>query len=240
MKPGKIEEIQFYSKELQQEMELLIHLPARYSPLYKHNIIIASDGKDYFQLGRIGRVADELMEEELIEPVIIVGVPYKSVKERRRMYHPEGDLHEAYIRFLAHELIHYIDETYPTYQVGSSRLLIGDSLAASISLLTAAKYPNCFGKVALHSPFVDQKVLDAVNSVQNPGALSIYHVIGQKETAVQTTADGILDFLTPNRKLHELLNEKGFSYFYEELAGDHTWKSWQPDIRRTLLEINDM
>ncbi|MBY0221687.1 esterase family protein [Sporosarcina aquimarina] len=240
MNPGKIEEIRFYSNELQEEMELLLYLPSHYSPLYKHNVVLASDGKDYFQLGRIGRVAEGLMEEELIDPVIIVGIPYKTVPERRRMYHPEGDRHQAYIRFLAHELIQYIDETYPTYQMGSSRMLIGDSLAASISLLTAAKYPNCFGKVVLHSPFVNEHVMEAVKSIQDPAALSIYQVIGQQETAVPTTADGRLDFLTPNRELHELIKEKGFPYFYEELDGDHTWKSWQPDIRRALLQINNL
>ncbi|WP_301107775.1 alpha/beta hydrolase-fold protein [Sporosarcina sp.] len=240
MNPGKIEEIRFYSNELQEEMELLLYLPSRYSPLYKHNVIIASDGKDYFQLGRIGRVADELMEEEMIEPAIIVGIPYKTVAERRRMYHPEGDRHQAYIRFLAHELIQYIDESYPTYQMGATRMLIGDSLAASISLLTAAKYPNCFGKVALHSPFVNEQVLKAVESIKDPAALSIYHVIGKEETNVPTTADGRLDFLTPNRELHELIKKRGFPYFYEELEGDHTWKSWQPDIRRALLQINSI
>ncbi|ARD49127.1 esterase family protein [Sporosarcina sp. P33] len=240
MNPGKIEEIRFYSKELQEEMELLIYLPSSYSPLYKHNVMLVSDGKDYFQLGRIGRVADELMEEEIIEPVIIVGIPYKTVKERRRMYHPEGDRHQAYIRFLAHELIQYIDETYPTYQMGASRTLIGDSLAASISLLTALKYPNCFGNVVLHSPFVNEHVLESVRANQNPAALSIYHVIGKEETYVPTTSDGRLDFLTPNRELHKVIKEKGFPFFYEELNGDHTWKSWQPDIRRALIEINSL
>lgn len=240
MNPGKINEVQFYSEELQEEMELLIYLPSRYSPLYKHNVIIASDGKDYFQLGRIGRVADQLMEEELIEPVIIVGVPYKTVEERRRLYHPEGDRRKAYSRFLARELIQYIDETYPTFQMGGSRTLIGDSLAASISLLTAASYPNCFGNIVLHSPFVDEQVLEAIQSVKDPAALSIYHVIGKQETYVPTTADGRLDFLTPNRELHELITERGFPYFYEELEGGHTWKSWQPDVRRALLEISGL
>lgn len=240
MNPGKINEVQFYSEELQEEMELLIYLPSRYSPLYKHNVIIASDGKDYFQLGRIGRVADQLMEEELIEPVIIVGVPYKTVEERRRLYHPEGDRRKAYSRFLTRELIQYIDETYPTFQMGGSRTLIGDSLAASISLLTAASYPNCFGNIVLHSPFVDEQVLEAIQSVKDPAALSIYHVIGKQETYVPTTADGRLDFLTPNRELHELITERGFPYFYEELEGGHTWKSWQPDVRRALLEISGL
>ena len=47
--------------------------------LYKYEVLIASDGKDYFQYGRIGRVVDELIDAEEIENVIVVGVPYKSV-----------------------------------------------------------------------------------------------------------------------------------------------------------------
>src|SRR3954454_11623795 len=125
MKNGKIEDITFYSDSLGEDMQLLIHLPHNYSPLYKYEVLIASDGKDYFQYGRIGRVVDQLLDEEEIENVIVVGVPYKSVSERRRLYHTEGDRHEAYIRFLAHELVPYMDAEYPTYQIGTGRGLIG-------------------------------------------------------------------------------------------------------------------
>ncbi|MCG7344619.1 esterase family protein [Sporosarcina sp. ACRSL] len=234
MEYGKIEEITFYSKALDEEMQLLIHLPHQYSPLYKYSVLIASDGKDYFQYGRIGRVVDELVHDGDINNMIVVGIPYKSVTERRRMYHPEGDRHEDYIRFLAHELVPYIDENYPTYQVGAGRGLIGDSLAATISLLTALKYPNCFGKVILHSPYVDDYVLEKVEAVKDPSSFSIYHVIGEEETEVKTTQDGTQDFLTPNRELNKLIKRKGFSYFYEEFKGNHTWKYWQQDVRRAI------
>jgi enterochelin esterase-like enzyme len=236
MEYGKIEEINLYSKALDEDMQLLIHLPYQYSPLYKYSVLIASDGKDYFQYGRIGRVVDELVYEGDINNMIVVGIPYKSVEERRRMYHPEGDRHEDYIRFLAHELVPYIDENYPTYQVGSGRGLIGDSLAATISLLTALKYPNCFGKVILHSPYVDDYVMETVEDFKDTFGLSIYHVIGEEETEVKTTQDGIRDFLTPNRELHKLIKRIGFSYFYEEFKGNHTWKYWQQDVRRAIKE----
>ncbi len=237
MKLGKIEEITLHSKELGEDMQVLIHLPHNYSPLYKHAVLIASDGKDYIQYGRIGRVIDEFIDSGEIENVIFVGVPYKTVSERRRMYHPEGDKREAYMRFLAHELVPYIDNHYPTYQIGAGRGLIGDSLAATISLLTASKYPSLFGKVILHSPYVDDFVLQTVESVKDPSAFSIYHVIGEEETAVQTVADGVKDFLTPNRALKTTIDKKGFPYFYEEFKGDHTWKYWQPDVRRAITMV---
>lgn len=234
MKQGKIEELNIFSESLGEEMEVLIHLPHNFTPLYKYMILFGSDGKDYIQYGRVGRVIDECLDLSEIDNVIFVGIPYKSVAERRRMYHPEGDKRDAYLRFLAHELVPYIDQHYPTYQVGSGRALIGDSLAATISLLAAIKYPNTFGKVIMHSPYVDEYLIQQVKSVQDPSAFSLYHVIGTEETKVQTQVDGIQDFLTPNRTLKAAIKEKGFDYFYDEFDGDHTWKYWQADMPRAI------
>ncbi len=236
MNRGTLLDRTIYSESLQEEMQLLIYLPPNYSPLYKYSVLIVSDGKDYFQLGRLSRVADELYNEELIENMIIVGVPYKNVQDRRRKYHPDGDQRNAYSRFLAQELVPYLDEEYPTYQIGNGRALMGDSLAASISLLTALQYPNTFGKVILHSPFINEDMLEQVEKHKEIHAFSIYQVIGDQETAVKT-GDGLLtDFLTPNRELQKLLTKKGYSNFYDELIGDHTWKLWQPDMRRALIK----
>ncbi|TQR20196.1 alpha/beta hydrolase [Psychrobacillus vulpis] len=235
MNKGVVQDLTLFSEALQEEMQLLIYLPPNYSPLYKYSVLIANDGKDYFQLGRISRVADELYEQNEIENLIIVGVPYKNVPDRREKYHPDGQKHQSYIRFLAQELVPYIDANYPTYQIGMGRALIGDSLAATVSLLTALQYPNTFGKLILHSPLVNEYVLDQVENHKEVHAFSLYHVIGKGETAVKT-GDGLLtDFITPNRKLHNLLLNKGFSTFYDELNGDHTWKLWQPDMKRSLL-----
>ncbi|GIN83952.1 hypothetical protein J6TS2_03380 [Heyndrickxia sporothermodurans] len=227
-------DIAFESKELGETVNILVYLPANFSPLYKYNLLIAQDGKDYFQLGRIARVADELLENGEIENVIIVGIPYQNVHDRRRKYHPDGEQNAAYIRFLAHELIPYLDQQYPTLHVGNGRVLIGDSLGATVSLMTAMNYPNIIGKVILQSPLVNDKVLDAVKAHPNPHLLSVYHIIGKGETEVTTTNGSVEDFLTPNRKLHQLFSDKGFQNFYEEFDGNHTWKYWQPDLKRAL------
>jgi enterochelin esterase-like enzyme len=47
---GTIHELTFFSQELNEEMQLLIYLPANFSPLYKYSLLIAQDGRDYFQL----------------------------------------------------------------------------------------------------------------------------------------------------------------------------------------------
>lgn len=231
---GTIKELTFHSQELNEDLQLLIYLPANFSPLYKYSLLIAQDGRDYFQLGRIGRLADEFLYQKEIENLIIVGIPYKNVADRRRKYHPEGSQNKQYIRFLAYELAPYLDKEFPTYQMGRARALIGDSLGAAVSLMTALQYPHTFGKVLLQSPYVDKQIIDLVKSFKEPELLEIYHVIGEQETEVKTTDGKISDFLTPNRELTKLISDRSFSYFYEEFQGNHTWTYWQPDLRRAL------
>ena len=233
---GTIIDKTFHSEALQEEVPLLIYLPPAFSPLYKYSLLIAADGKDYFQMGRIGRVADRLLEEDKIENIIIVGVPYRNSEDRWDKYDPDGEKFEAYKRFLARELLPYLEEEYPTYHMGMSRALIGDSLGATVSLMTALDYPHTFGKAALHSPLVNERVMEAVEQFSYPHLMHIYHVIGNKETAVETTRQDVIDFLTPNRELNLLMESQGFPSFFEEIdGGEHTWKSWQADMERTLL-----
>lgn len=236
MNKGKVEDITIYSEELKEDMQLLVHLPYNYSPLYKYSIVIASDGKDYFQLGRVPRVVDELLENREIENIIFIGVPYKSVQDRNNKYEPTGSQHAAYLRFLAHELVPYIDENYPTYQVGMGRTLIGDSLAATVSLMAALKYPNIFGRVILQSPKVGPEMMETVSKFNSAHNFTVYHVIGTGETEVKLTSGDTADFLSPNRELNQLMKEKSFPIFYEEFDGDHTWKYWQPDLKRALIQ----
>lgn len=236
MDKGKVKDMTFYSDALQEEMQLLIYIPANYTPLYKYNILIASDGKDYFQLGGIPRLADELIDDYEIEHLIIVGVPYKNVQDRKQKYIPTGAQHEAYLRFLAHELVPYLDREYSTNALGACRGLIGDSMAATVSLLAAIRYPNVFGKAILHSPYVDEFVIEKVRQAQHYESLSVYHVIGTDEDEVVTADKTVKDFLTPNREMHSLMVEKGFNTYYDEFKGNHTWKYWKSDLKRALIE----
>jgi enterochelin esterase-like enzyme len=231
---GTIKELTIHSRELGEDIQLIIYLPANFSPLYKYSLLIAQDGQDYFQLGRIARLADEFLFQSDIENLIIIGVPYKDVDDRRRKYHPSGSQNQQYIRFLAHELVPFLDHEFPTYHMGSTRALIGDSLGGAVSLMTALQYPHTFGKVLLQSPYVDKEILNSVADFAEGQLLQLYHVIGKKETEVPTTIGTLEDFLTPNRALSKLISEKPITYFYEEFNGNHTWTYWQPDLRRAL------
>lgn len=231
---GTIQDLLFSSDALKEDINLLVYKPAHFSPLYKYHLLVTADGRDYFQLGRIARVCDELLFEKEIENLIVIGVPYIDTVDRREKYHPQGSKHDAYIRFVAHELVPFLDHEFPTFQMGMGRALIGDSLGATISLLTAIRYPNTFGKVILQSPYINNSVLERVTSENTTNQLSIYHSIGLKETDVKTTNDMERDFLTPNRELNKFLDDHSLSYVYQEFDGDHSWTYWQDDLKSAL------
>ncbi|MHC0038684.1 alpha/beta hydrolase [Pseudoneobacillus sp. C159] len=234
MNKGFTKDYTLYSHSLKEDIELLIYFPSSFTPLYKYHLLIAQDGHDYFRLGRIATIADELIPKKEMVNTIIVGIPYRDVDDRRQKYHPNGQKNSAYIRFLAHELVPFLDKEFPTFQMGMGRTLIGDSLAATVSLMTALEYPHSFGKVILQSPYVNKNVLTKVQQFNHPHLIDVYQVVGIEETDVDTSNYEERNFLDANRKLSTLFKQKGFSHFYEEFNGNHTWTYWQPDLKRAL------
>lgn len=226
------------SQFLGEKMTLKLYLPEAFSPLYKYHICIMQDGNDYYQLGRVATVSDLLHDEAEIENTIFVGIHYKDRYDRLKKYHPSGEQFDAYSKFLMKEVVPLLDDFLPTYHMGGARALMGDSLAGTLALIMAIKYPNTFGKVIMQSPLVDDVVISHVENATNIQGLDIYHTIGTSETSVDTTKGPEVDFLTPNRRLKELLEQKGLTYHFKEIPdGEHTWKYWQQDMTNALKTI---
>ncbi|MCP8968363.1 alpha/beta hydrolase [Ectobacillus ponti] len=234
---GTMQEHRFFSEALQEELQLLIYLPAAYTPLHKHTLLIAQDGSDYWTLGKIGSVLEALQQDSGIDRTIFVGIPYRDVHDRKRKYFPGDAQNKAYIRFLAQELVPFLDAHYPTYGIGRGRVLMGDSLGGTVSLMAALTYPHTFGKVIMQSPFVNDDVLALTDACREPYLLELYQEVGTEETAVRTTDGQIRDFVRPNRELKQLLGTKGFSHSYEEFDGDHTWTYWQQNLPGALARM---
>lgn len=235
---GKMFDKKINSKYLNETMTLTLYQPETFSPMYKYHICIVHDGNDYYQLGRLATLSDQLHEDVEITNTIFVGIHYIDRFDRRKKYHPSGELNEAYTKFLVHEVVPFLDELLPSYHMAQSRALMGDSLAGTLSLMTALKYPHTFGKVIMQSPYVDETVIKQAKHAEHIDTIDIYHTIGIGETEVPTIEGTKEDFITPNRDLHQVLKNAHMSYTYYELPdGKHTWKYWQQDLPRALTTM---
>ncbi|WP_163529861.1 alpha/beta hydrolase [Halobacillus ihumii] len=234
---GKMTEYSIDSQYLNEEMKLKVYTPENFSPLYKYHFCIMQDGNDYFQMGRAATLSDQLHADRQIENTIFIGIHYHNKHDRRDKYHPDGNKQGDYVNFLVREVVPFLEEELPGFYMGNGRTLVGDSLAGTLALMTATRFPNVFGNVIMQSPYVDPHVMEVVKSAKDLSTLTIYHTIGNKETAVETTDGATKDFLTPNLDLQQYLSQQSLSYVFHELVGDHTWKSWQQDFKRALLTI---
>ncbi|WP_226037626.1 alpha/beta hydrolase [Aquibacillus saliphilus] len=234
---GKMLDKDINSRYLNETITVKWYQPESFTPLKSYHICIMQDGNDYFQLGKVASLSDQLHEDMEIEDTVFVGIHYNDKYDRQDKYHPNGAKQADYMNFLVHEVIPMLDEEIPSYQVGGSRALLGDSLAGTLALMTALSYPHTFGKVIMQSPYVNQTVTDLVTSSKKIDTIDIYHTIGNQETKVPTTAGTIEDFLSPNRQLNEQLKSYNFHYTYHELDGIHTWKYWQQDLQRALTTM---
>src|SRR5699024_7886197 len=146
------------SKYLSEAMQLKIYQPESFSPLEKYHICIMQDGDDYYQMGRLATVSDELHENFEIESTIFVGIHYEDRFDRRKKYHPSAQQNEAYIKHHSHGVVSLIDEFLPLFRVRQKRTLMGDTLTGPHALMTAWKYPNKFANVILQSPLLVEKM----------------------------------------------------------------------------------
>ncbi|KHE67924.1 esterase family protein [Halobacillus sp. BBL2006] len=234
---GSFKEFSIESSYLNETMTLRVYVPENYSPLYKYHFCIMQDGNDYFQMGRAATLSDQLHAAEEIENTIFIGIHYNDKYDRQDKYHPDGKKQSDYVNFLIREVVPFLDEELPGFCMGRGRTLVGDSLAGTLALMTAVKFPNIFGNVIMQSPYVDEHVKEVVMSTKDFSPLTIYHTIGDQETDVETTEGARKNFLQPNLELRDFLKNQSLDYTFYELDGDHTWGTWQKDFKRALLTL---
>ncbi|WP_436860940.1 esterase family protein [Staphylococcus caeli] len=240
--PGRINKINFSSEILERDVTLSIYLPKDFTELFKYKVVFCFDGADFFSFGRIHRTYETLREENEVERAIFVGFHYEDVEKRRAEFHPQGARTPLTVKAMANELLPFIDQTFPTFKVGNARILLGDSLAGSVALMTALSYPRIFSQVGLLSPQHDDNIKELIERCQYTEQLSIWHAVGLDEANFKLPTTGKrADFLTPNRELNHIIEQYDFTYQYLEFDGGHQWKSWKPllnDVLKHFLTDN--
>ncbi|KQL43893.1 enterochelin esterase [Brevibacillus choshinensis] len=230
-----LEEIILDSRHLGTPEKLIVYTPERYSPLYSYPVLYIQDGDDYLAMGRMATLLDRMIGEKELPDLVAVFLPVDK-KKRQDRYHPDGSEHLAYRRFLADEVVSYIDSHYSTETLGNARTLIGESLGGVVSLFTAFAYPHTFGQIACQSIAMDAQLNRRVADTAFEVPYTIYLEIGTEETAV-TSARGPLDLVAANEELRDILQTKMATLVYETFEGDHTWGHWQANLPRMLRSL---
>jgi glucoamylase len=207
--------------------KLQVYLPPAYARggVERYPVLYLQDGAEYATRARAATVADELIAQGKTQPFIIVFVdPVDRFKEYWA--------NDKFAAFMATELVPFIDARYRTRPERDARALMGASLGGVISVWTALRHPDVFGRVAGQSTAFqidDERVVSALAVLEPmPRArpLKFYFDVGLLEPIWKV-----------NRRVRVLLAGKGYPVAYAETAAGHNWTSWRDQLAEAFTRV---
>ncbi|MCI0398278.1 MAG: hypothetical protein L0332_28970 [Chloroflexi bacterium] len=198
------------------------------------------DGGDYLNLIDTPVILDRLIANRQIPPLIAVFIPPIN---RDREY----NRNDAYVNFLADELVPFVRATYGVDPSPARTGTIGPSMAGLAAVYAAIARPDVFGLAAGQSGAysVDSDaIIERIRAEQmavgigGPARREIrfYLVVGTYETAVGGDGD-TGNLLEANRRLVEALESLDYEYQYQERPEGHSWGLWQATLGDALAYL---
>jgi enterochelin esterase family protein len=231
-RPGALEEIVVPSAAFGEPRPVVLYLPARFRRRARYPLLVFHDGVDYLNYASLRTVLDNLTHRLEI-PSLIVALSRPG--DRMREYGAD----ERHARWLARELVPWLEERYPLIGRPESRGLVGASLGAVAALHTAWKHSGVFGRLLLQSgsfAFSDigehrrgpafDRVATFVNRVrEEPARFSerLFVTCGIYESLIYE-----------NRSVVPALSASGMEVHYVEARDGHNWENWRDRLREGL------
>jgi enterochelin esterase family protein len=231
-RPGTLKEMVFESRALGGPRRVVLYLPARFRPTRRYDLLVVHDGPEYLAYSGMKTVLDNLIYRLEIPGLIVA------------FTHPEKRLveyanYEPHARYLAEELVPFLEKEFPLLAGPRSRGLMGASFGAVASLSTAWRYPGFFGRLLLQSgsfAFTDigthQKgpVFDPVVEFMN-----VFRAQPREVSEKVFVSCGTYEALIyENRSLVPFLQRAGMEVRYVEARDGHNWENWRDRMREGL------
>lgn len=216
------------SQVLGYDLQYWVHLPKGYQEDLRYPVLYVTDGYWYKEQGNILKIADRLIKQQKIDPVIIVLVdaigPDNRNDNRREL---EFLCNPKYLDFYSQELVPAIDQNYSTETTQQSRGILGVSFGGLNSMYFGLYGSDLFGKIGIQSP-APHPCPDIFDAYQQSPKLPI---------DIYLSTGTVNDTAPAARKLKRILEDKGYTITYEEVAKGHDWSNWRPLLDDILLHF---
>lgn len=199
-------------------------------------LLIVYDGAKYFfHRVRLPVIVDNLIDQGRMRPVAMAMIANGGKKARFIEYAcSESTLvfvHERVLP-LARDQLNLLDISKQPGAYG----VLGASLGGLMALFTGLRLPHIFGHVLSQSGafHYDGHETVAVELVRHAEVrpLRIWMDVGRYEW-----------LLDSNRKMHELLQSRGYDVSYHEFNAGHNWSAWRDNVWRgleALFSVNEV
>ncbi|MEH6538344.1 MAG: alpha/beta hydrolase-fold protein [Psychroserpens sp.] len=236
VKAGRIESRLFQSENIEFADRLLeIYLPSGYTEENNYPVLFVNDGKVKLYTTPFKTVIDNLIYDQLIEPTIVVFVPYI---ERHKEYCNEG---LAFAKVIAEEMVPFISKSYSTIETSDKRGIMGSSMGGNISMTTALLYSDIIANVGAQGGAGGTTIchIDSAFSIylERKANYPLHNIFGSAATFDLEFPDRGINLLNNARTFHDKLNSYGIEHVYKEFNSGHHDSNWNESIDDILIQF---
>ena len=183
-------------------------------------VMYIQDGQGYLETARIDNIADNLINDKKIQPVIMVMI---NPLDRESEY----IMNPHYSDLVVHEIIPRVDKRFRTIKSPAGRCIAGASLGGLISTYIGLTNPASFSKVGGQSSAFThvQTLVEELMETHADKHISFYLDVGIFEDTL----------ITGNERIVKLLEKKSCKYSFQIVNQGHTWTSWSDHFKDLLL-----
>lgn len=226
---GRVERFTFASAALGEDRTYWVYVPPGAEGAADLPSVWFHDGDGYLEYADAARIFDRLIALGDIPPAFGIFVP---PVERGEELGSSGD---AYLRFVADELLPAIRDRYPVSRDPARTATVGISLGGAAAVRFALARPDRFGRAAGHSGAYggpdDPIVRDVLEGPLRPARFHL--VVGTYETALG--GDPVRgNLLESQRRLARALAERGYDHRAHEFPEGHSWGLWKAQLGDAL------
>lgn len=198
------------------------------------------------QKGGVHRTAWKMIQNNEIPPMVIA-MPSDGLWGDGSGYLPHNQI--DFEKWIVDDVPNAVIANIPAVSKTSDLYISGLSMGGFGALRLGIKYAEKFKAVSAHSAitcisqmplFVEESLEDYIQEdAQENSVLGIIKKYGNKQPRIRFDCGTEDKLISYNRKLHSGLNHIDVQHVYEEFSGEHEWKYWQEQVKRSLLFFSE-
>jgi len=237
-----------YSSFLQREVFLSIRLPIHYEASRTYPLLLINDGQDFERL-KIDLLLTSLLQREVIEPVLVVGIHAGADRLHeygtacKPDYANRGNRAGDTTSFVLEELLPFLEQYYLFAK--SEIVYAGFSLGGLMAFDIAWNHDTVFSKTGVFSGafWWRQKALDAgyrdsdrimheqIRNFPGKPRLKFWFQTGSHDETDDRDHDGVIDSIQDTLECIAELEHKGYQWgrdirYLEVAGGEHNPETW--------------
>lgn len=209
--------------------EITIYQPAKKPKKGERpSLLVVTYGKQALESGGFDHIIDNLVRGGEIRPLVVAFVPRLSFSEAAG-----GDA-VTMAKALAEELVPFLEETYGTSPEAADRGIWGAVSGSALAALTAATYPDVFGKLGVQSFYFGENREAVIQGLVHGG---LEKLVADIEVRAHDYATDSVDAAVEGRQLAEIFHRHDGKARLREIGDGYGWASWSARLGDVLIEL---